>query len=84
MTDYYLKFADEAEAESVLTMFRVEDDDDNVVWATHCSIGDLDVIGEIWVNEVKLDGWHANFRGEPQPEWQGYLVYPTDPVRGWA
>ena len=84
MSDFYLRFADEAEAIAALPEFRVEDEAGSVIWATHSAIGDLDVIGEIWRDDVKLNGWHLNIRGLEQPEWAGYLVYPTSLSRNWA
>jgi len=84
MSDLYLNFADEAEAISVLPEFRVEDEDGNMVWNTHTTDAELDVIGPIWIDDVLQTGWHVNIRGLEKPEWSAYLVYPAQPVRGWA
>jgi len=79
MSDLYLKFVDEAQAIATLPEFRVENQ-----WITYCAAGDLDVIGKIWIDGVLQTGWHVNIRGLEKPEWSAYLIYPAQPVRGWA
>ena len=73
MTDYYLKFADEAESLAVLEGYE----------------GSVDVIGVIYEpdgedNMKPIDGWHINLRGEENPAFDPYVVEITVPYRTWA
>lgn len=73
MTDYYLKFTDEAEATAVLDGYE----------------GSVDIIGVIYVpdgedNMKPLDGWHINLRGEENPAFDPFVVEITVPYRTWA
>ncbi len=73
MTDYYLKFADEAEATTVLEGYE----------------GSVDVIGVIYEpdgedNMKPIDGWHINLRGETNENFDKYIVEITVPYRTWA
>jgi len=72
--DLYLKFADEAEATSLLEDYP----------------GAVDVIGIIYQSTgedtppVELDGWHVNTRGPMLESLLPYAVHPAHPVRVWA
>ena len=79
MTDYYLSFADEAEANLMLEGYE----------------GSVDIIGVIYVpdgtfnpdgkpNMKPLDGWHINLRGEENTAFDPYIVEITVPYRTWA
>ena len=89
--DFMLRFADPAEADSVL--FEGEGDDRRPKYAA------IDVIGVIYkptgnmiatdegeVPEMApVDGWHANVRHkEEAPELGAYRVFPKAAQRGWA
>lgn len=89
--DFYLKFADEAEANGVL--FEGDGEERRAKYTA------IDVIGTIYkptgnvlttdegeVPEMApLEGWHVNVRhmGEAA-ELAAYAVTPQSPVRGWA
>lgn len=84
MTDYTLKFPDEATAAEVLEPFLT----------THA----IDTIGVIYkpTGEMLLgedgeypamapqDGWHVNVRGPEAAELDAYVVEVKTPVRVWA
>ena len=84
MTDYTLKFPDEATANEVLEPFLT----------THA----IDVIGVIYkpTGEMLLgedgeypamaaqEGWHVNVRGPETAELEPYVVDVKTPVRVWA
>ena len=87
--DFHLRFADPAEADSVL----FEGDDRRPLYAA------IDVIGTIYkptgemlttddgeVPEMApVDGWHVNVRHTAEaPELAAFQVTPQSPVRGWA
>ena len=89
--DFMLRFADPAEADSVL--YEGEGDDRRPLYAA------IDVIGTIYkptgemidtdegeVPEMEaIDGWHVNVRHKDEaPELEAFRVYPESPVRGWA
>lgn len=84
MTDYTLKFPDEATATSTLEPFI----------ATH-AIDTIGIIykptGETLLGEdgeypamASIDGWHVNVRGPEAPELEPYLVEVKTPARVWA
>lgn len=93
MKDYFLKFASEAEADSVL--YATEQVGDETVKTNRYAnidtigtisrpTGDLDADG----NPVTapLDGWHVNVRvvdGEDDSALLPYAVTPTNPQRVW-
>ena len=89
--DFMLRFADPAEADSVL--FEGEGDDRRPKYAA------IDVIGTIYkptgemittdegeVPEMApVEGWHANVRHNAEaPELEAYRVFPKAAQRGWA
>lgn len=77
MTDYTLKFKDEAEATEVLTDYA----------------GSIDVIGIIRKRAGGTDeepvmtavpGWHVNVRGPELLKLNAYVVQVATPERVWA
>lgn len=84
MTDYTLKFPDEATANEVLEPF--------------VAIHAIDIIGVIYkpTGETLLgedgeypatapiDGWHVNVRGPEAPALEEYYIEVTTPIRVWA
>ena len=73
MTDYYLSFADEAEANLMLEGYE----------------GSVDIIGVIYVpdgedNMKPLDGWYLNVRGEEDDKLAAYSIEVNSPYRTWA
>ena len=100
MTDFYLKFTDEAEATSVLyTQEPTAWDEEGNVTATEPrqAYANISTIGVIYKptgetdaegNPVmaSLDGWHVNVRvvGEDATALEAFSVTPTLPVRVWG
>ena len=96
MIDLYLKFADEAQAKSVLyTETPATLDDDGVTVSEALfkpNYANIDVLGVIYdmadaENHVALDGWHVNVRlvdGEDGSALEPFAVIPTQPRRVWA
>jgi hypothetical protein len=89
--DYFLKFADEAEANAVLYTTVGESQQPNYAA--------VDVIGIIYEHTgktlntedgyvpetVPMEGWHVNVRHTAEmPELQAWVVTPKNPVRCWA
>ena len=90
-TDYFLRFADEAEANGVL--FEGDGEERRAKYTA------IDVIGTIYKptgnmidtdegeapEMAPIDGWHVNVRhmGEAL-ELAPFQVYPATPVRMWA
>jgi len=77
MTDLYLKFADEAEAKSILyTQVPTEWDEEGepIAWYSQPNYANIDTIGiiyeggeygadgEVITEPVALEGWHVNVR----------------------
>jgi hypothetical protein len=98
-TDYFLKFADEAEANAALFTEQTNVQDDVVETVLMPKYAAVDVVGVIYkptgnvlttdegeVPEMApLDGWHANVRHNVEaPELQPFQVYPVAPKRMWA
>ena len=98
-TDYFLKFADQAEADSVLFDEQTNVQDDIVETFKVPKYAAIDVIGTIYkptgvllttdegeVPEMApVEGWHVNVRHkEEAPELVPYQVFPESPVRMWA
>lgn len=94
--DFYLRFADEDEANAVLFDMQHDGEGYNKV----PKYAAIDVIGTIYKPTGKLlpsedgeavdemapiEGWHVNVRhlGEAA-ELAAYAVTPQNPVRGWA
>lgn len=88
MTDYTLKFPDEATAAEVLEQLTDTHAID-VIGVIYKPTGEM-LIGEDgeYPAMAPIDGWHVNLRGEVS-DWmlaafQAYMVEPSDPVRVWA
>ena len=96
MSDYYLKFASEAEANDVLypevTVITTSYDEGNpvdIVTTERQAIDyTIDTIGIMYnvVDEVAipLDGWHVNLRGAETVAFDAYKVEPVVPRRVFA
>jgi hypothetical protein len=78
-TDYYLKFADEAQANSVLE--GLEGYLIDVIGMIYKDSG-LDAEGNPIM--TPLEGWHVNLRGAMTDYFNDYKVTPTQPVRIFA
>ena len=96
--DMFLKFADQAEADSVLFDEQTNVQGDIVETVKVPKYAAVDVIGTIYkptgnmlttdegeVPEMApLEGWHVNVRHTTEaPELEAYRVYPKAPQRGW-
>lgn len=88
-TDYFLKFADQDEAEAVL--FEGEERRPkyaavDVIGVIYKPTGNMLTTDEGKVPEMApLEGWHVNVRHTAAaPELAAYKVTPQNPVRGWA
>ena len=100
MTDLYLKFADEAEANSVLMQKIVTSVEDDVVTGFYeiPRFANIDTIGTIYEPQeivdpenppepVALEGWHVNVRvvgAENVEPLQPFAVVPESPRRVWG
>lgn len=97
MSDYYLKFKDEAEANDVLypevtvitTSYDEEGNATDTITTERKPIDyTIDVIGVMYdvVDEVAIpfDGWHVNVRGAETDAFDAYKVEPTVPRRVFA
>ena len=96
MQDFYLKFADEAECNSVLytTTEEVVDEDGKIVQEaqTKPNYQNIDVIGVLFdntdqENPVEIPGWHVNVRvvnDENTVVLEPFAVFPVAPRRVWA
>lgn len=98
-TDMFLKFADQAEADSVLFDEQTNVQGDVVETVKVPKYAAVDVIGTIYKPTGKvlttdegevpemapIDGWHVNVRhmGEAA-ELENYKVFPATPARMWA
>jgi hypothetical protein len=87
MINYYLKFTDEAQADSVLT--TTELDTVTKVYANTSTLGTLykptgaiDAEGNPVM--AALEGWHVNVLADKSPELEQYRVYPIAPSRVWG
>lgn len=98
-TDYFLKFADQAEADSVLFDEQTNVQGDVVETVKVPRYAGVDIIGTIYKPTGKtvtttegpmpemapIDGWHVNVRHTDEaPGLDAYKVTPTNPIRGWA
>ena len=94
--DFFLRFADQAEADSALFEVQADAEGNEVKTPRYAAV---DVIGTIYKPTGKmltttegkvpemapLDGWHVNVRHtEEAPELDAYKVEVATPVRGWA
>lgn len=99
MIDYYLKFPNEATANTVLntTVDEVQDEEGNVIVEASVTpkYVNVSVIGTISkpTGEVDaegnavmlaLEGWHVNVRAEASSALVQYQVFPAAPMRVWA
>lgn len=95
MQDYYLKFADEASANSILYTIepaQIGTDGEEISPAiTKAKYANIDVIGVIYEQQnetfVALPGWHVNVRvvgDEDGSRLEPFAVQPTSPRRVWA
>jgi hypothetical protein len=100
MTDLYLKFADEAEANSVLMQKIVTSVEDDVVTGFYeiPRYANIDTIGIIYEPQeivdpenppepIPLEGWHVNVRvvgAENAEPLQPFAVVPESPRRVWG
>ena len=98
-TDYFLKFADEAEANAALFTEQTNVQGDVVETVLVPKYAAVDVVGIVYkptgkmlktpegpVPEMKaVPGWHVNVRHtEEAPELAPYQVFPVTPSRAWA
>ena len=93
MTDYMLRFADEAEATAVL--YTSTEDDEGQVTLTPNYYA-IDTLGTLYerppeplpdpYDPVPLDGWYVNVRTPEAPELDAYIVDPGPvvPRRVWC
>ena len=95
MQDFYLKFADEAEAVSILYTVTPEvlDDEGNVTQEaqTKPNYRNIDVLGELYdpipdpmpegYSPVALPGWHVNVRVMPDEDSAPLEVYSVIPTQ---
>lgn len=97
MTDYALKFLDEAEANSVLYHKEgiVEASEGIEADAGHdvANYQNIDILGILYTNTgipeepilAPLDGWHVNIRDNGDcSALDSYIVYPKNPRRIFA
>ena len=89
MIDYFLKFADQAEAEAVL--FEGEERQAkypaiDVIGTIYKPTGNMIQTDEGEVPEMAaLDGWHVNVRHtEESPDLAAFQIFPQTPSRMWA
>ena len=98
-TDYFLKFADETEANEALFTEQTNVDGDVVETVLVPKYAAVDVVGVIYKPTGKmlktpegpvpemapLDGWHVNVRHTDEaPELEAFRVFPETPSRMWA
>jgi len=67
--DYFLKFTDEAEANTVLDGLEGYS---------------IDVIGTVYKNDIAVQGWHVNLRGAETDAFLPYETFPKTPNRIFA
>ena len=100
MIDYYLKFTDEAQANSVLytkvptawsEVVAMDEPPVATEWMNKPNYDNIDIIGTIYEpfaedeEPVALEGYHVNIRHSAEaPELDAYAVTPTNPRRIWA
>jgi hypothetical protein len=98
-TDYFLKFADEAEANAALYDEQTNVQGDVVETVLVPKYAAVDVIGTILkptgktlvteegevFEHAPIDGWHVNVRHTDEaPELEAFRVFPATPARMWA
>ncbi len=89
--DYYLSFADNAQANTVLYTRHdaVMDDKGNVITEAYVTpnYANIDTIGIIYKDDQAIPGWHVNVRlveGENAEALKSFEVTPLTPMRVWA
>jgi hypothetical protein len=88
MTDYYLKFNDEAQANEVLTTTEIDTVTNNFVNVSTLGLiykptGAIDTEGSPVMQAI--EGWHVNVRTKKDAaEIEAYRVYPVTPTRVWG
>ena len=94
MTDYMLRFADEAEAKDHL--YDVQADADGMAIGSTPKYFAIDTLGTLYqkapdplpepYDPVPLDGWYVNVRTPEAPELDAYIVDPGPavPRRVWC
>ena len=94
MTDYMLRFADEAEAKDHL--YDVQADADGMAIGSTPKYFAIDTLGTLYqkapdplpepYDPVPLDGWYVNVRTPEAPELDAYIVDPAPavPRRVWC
>ena len=84
MTDYTLKFPDEATATTVLEPFELTHSID-LVGTLHRYTGKMIVSDGIEYPEMApIPGWHVNVRGPEALELNPYVIKVKTPARVWA
>lgn len=94
MQDFYLKFANEAEAHDALYTItpKQADEEGNIVSEEYVTPNfmNIDVIGIIYTKEETpqpTEGWHVNVRvvgDEDASSLEKFRVFPDSPNRVWA
>lgn len=90
--DYFLRFADQAEADAILFTAHPEvvNEDGQVTAEAYVSpnFQNIDVIGVIVDGDQPLAGWHVNVRivvdVEDPASLVPFMVFPAHPRRVWA
>ena len=84
MTDYTLKFPDEATATTVLEPFS-ETHAIDVIGVIYKPTGEM-LLGEDgeYPSMAPIDGWHVNVRGPEALELNPYVIKVKTPARAWA
>jgi hypothetical protein len=88
MTDYYLKFTDEAQADEVLTTTLIDTvsntyPNTSTIGLIYQPTGALDNEGNPVMEPI--DGWHVNVRTvDDVPALEQYRTYPDTPMRVWG
>ena len=84
MTDYTLKFPDEATANEVLEPF-IQTHAIDTIGVIYKPTGEM-LLGEDgeYPAMAPIEGWHVNVRGPEAPELEPYLVEVKTPARVWA
>jgi hypothetical protein len=88
MTDYYLKFTDEAQADEVLTTTLIDTvsntyPNTSTIGNIYKPTGAFDTEGNPVMEPI--DGWHVNVRTvDDVPALEQYRTHPDTPMRVWG
>jgi hypothetical protein len=87
--DYFLKFADEAEANALLYTPAPEPAEGEEPNPPTPHYANIDTLGILYDEDGEpMDGWHVNVRlvvgAEDPAPFAGYEVFPAHPRRVWA